>query len=200
MVIALLLALVQAQAPQLDGTIAPGEWDRAVHVTGTEGMEIFLQRTDSAVYLAVRGSGDGFPHLALVHGDTILLLHASAALGTAKYVRAGRSHGLRQPFTFRVRGRALDTATRRERDAFYQREGWVASTMHMGRPAETEFKVAAVLLPRGERLAVAYWSQQSGVLSWPASAHDAVMAERIVQGFLPDSASFIPDQWGVVEE
>jgi hypothetical protein len=45
MILPLLLTLVQSPAPTLDGTISPGEWDRAVHTTGSDGLEVFTLTT-----------------------------------------------------------------------------------------------------------------------------------------------------------
>jgi hypothetical protein len=194
----LLLAVLQAQHPTLDGTIAPGEWDRASRVTGSNNLEVFLLPADSALYLAVRGTGDGFPHVALIRGDAVLILHASAALGTAMYGGDGERKHLLQPFDFRVRGTSRTGRDQEERDAFYAQEGWVASTIRMGVPGETEFKIARSLVAPGDRIAVAYWSETAGVTHWPAALGDAVVLERMVQGHLPEESQFRPEEWGVV--
>ena len=193
-----LFAFLQTQTPTLDGTIAPGEWDRATRATGSNGLEVFLLPTDSALYLAVRGTGDGFPHIALIRGDAIFLLHASAALGTAMYGGDGEKKHLLQPFDFRVRGTALTGPDQAERDAFYAEEGWVASTIRMGVTGETEFKITRVLVAPGDRIAVVYWSAAAGVARWPAALGDAAVEERMVQGDLPEEAAFRPEEWGVV--
>lgn len=196
MLLPVVLALLQSGSPTLDGTIAPGEWDRATRATGSAGLEVFLAPTDSALFVAVRGPGDGFPHIALVNGDTVLLLHASAALGTARFVGAGNHKTREQEFVFRVRGVGLTGEDQAERDAFYAREGWVASTIRMGKAGETEFKISRSLIPASGPIAVAYWSAGSGVAQWPAGLEDAATLERTVQGFLPDHAEFRPAEWG----
>ena len=197
--IALLLALLQSPTPTLDGTIVPGEWDGATRATGSNGLEVFLLPTDSALFVAVRGAGDGFPHLALIKGDAVFLLHASAALGTAMYGGDGERKHLLQPFDFRVRGTALSGPDQAERDAFYAQEGWVASTIRMGVTGETEFKIARSLFDPGGRIAVAYWSEDAGVTRWPAALMDGVTLERMVQGNLAAEAEFRPEEWGRVQ-
>jgi hypothetical protein len=196
MILPFVLALLQSPEPILDGTISPAEWSQATRETGSNGLEVFLYPTDSVLYVAVRGRGDGFPHLALLSGDTVFILHASAALGTAKYAPAAGSRHLIQPFSFGVRGTALGGQAQAEREAFYAREGWVASTVRMGQAGETEFKIGPSRLQAGRRIAVAYWAEGSGVSVWPASLADATATERMVQGFLPDTAGFRPEDWG----
>jgi hypothetical protein len=199
MLVPLMVLALQSPAPVLDGTITPGEWDHATHVTGSTGLEVHTSVTDTATYVAVRGTGAGFPHIALMHGDTVLILHASAALGTARYAGAGDSMRLVQPFAYSVRRTGMDVEAQAERDAFYLREGWVATTARMGAPGETEFKIARSRGGPGQPIAVAYWSERSGVQHWPAALADAVVVERVVQGHLPEEAVFFVAEWGSIE-
>ncbi len=192
----ILLALLQTTSPVLDGTVAPGEWGRPSHVAGTSSLETWLMSTDSSVYVAVRGTGDGFPHLAIARGDTVLILHASAALGTAVYTGQGSRKRLIQPFTFAVRSPKMDPDTDAERERFFAREGWVASTILMGNRGESEFRIARWLLGSGARILVAYWSEQGGVQHWPQSiANDGAIREQTVKGFLADTLEFRPEAW-----
>lgn len=197
--ILLLMALLQSPPPVLDGTISQGEWNDAKRFSGSGGLEVFLATGDSAVYLAVRGPGDGFPHVTLARGDSVLILHASAALGTARYVGAGHTKRLDRPFTFALRRTDMDRAGQAERESFYSKEGWVASTVRMGVTGETEFKIARSLIGPDGRIAIAYWSASGGVERWPASLADDVTAQRMVQGFLEEEAEFLVADWAPVE-
>jgi hypothetical protein len=199
MIMLLVLAVVQSTAPTLDGTLSPGEWKDAARLTGSGSLEILVRPTDSVVYLAVRGPGDGFPHVAVVRGDTVRLLHASAALGTASFAGAGARKLAIATFAFAVRSPGMSGADLAQRDSFYLREGWVATTVRMGRPGETEFKISRSMLPPGSRIAVAYWSSESGVSHWPVALNDASAEDRIVQGFLPEVAEFHPAMWGTID-
>jgi hypothetical protein len=194
----LLLSLLQSPVPTLDGTIAPGEWDRATHATGTGQLEVWTLSTDSALYVAVRGAGDGFPHLGIARGDTVLILHASAALGTARFVGPGEVKRRVGEWEFRVRGGEESEGSGEARE-FYRQEGWVATTIRMGRAGETEFKISRRLLnafpASPASLAVAYWAEGQGVTHWPAGVNDDFALERMVQGFLPEEARFRPETW-----
>jgi hypothetical protein len=193
--ILLLITLLQSPPPILDGTISRGEWNDAKHFSGSGGLEVFLATGDSAVYLAVRGSGDGFPHVAVARGDSVFILHASAALGAARYVGAGDIKRLAQPFSFAMRRAEMDAAGQAERESFYSKERWVASTIRMGAAGETEFKIARSLIGPDGRIAIAYWSASGGVQRWPVRLTDAVAAQRMVQGFLEDQAEFLVTDW-----
>jgi hypothetical protein len=200
MLSSLLLCLLQIQTPTLDGTIAAGEWDHAIHLTGTANLDIYLldSAADSAVYMAVRGRGDGYPHIAVSRRDTVLILHASAALGTAEFAGSGTRKRLVQEFNFRVRSPSLTGEAITERESFYREDGWAASTIRMGQPGETEFMISRRLLGTASRIVVAYWSEADGVSHWPAEVDDASVELRMVQGFLPQEARFAVAQWAAI--
>jgi hypothetical protein len=193
--IALLLTL-QAAVPTLDGTIAPGEYDGATTLTGSAGLVVHIRPMDDAVYIAARGTPGGYPHLAISRGDTVLLLHASAALATARFAgaadRKNQVHGFT---TFAVRNAGTSATGIAAREQFYRREGWTATTVEMGQ-GMTEFKVARSLMPRGAPLVVAFWSEGGGVQRWPAAIDDDAVGVRMVQGWLPTSARFAVAEWG----
>jgi len=206
MLLPLLLYLLQHQAPTLDGSITPGEWDHAIHRYGSGQLEIWIadyaDSPDSALYVAVRGPGNGYPHIGITRGDTVLILHASAALGTARFVGQGELKQRVGEFNFRVRGTELDGAAAAERERFYREEGWVASTIRMGQTGEAEFKISRRLLTSSPAspasLAVAYWAESEGVSHWPVGVADAIAEERMVQGLLPEEARFRPGEWEAV--
>jgi hypothetical protein len=202
MLLPLLLSLLQHPVPTLDGSITPGEWDHAIHRYGSDQLEIWIadyaDSPDSALYVAVRGPGNGFPHIGISRGDTVLILHASAALGTAVFVGQGELKHRVGEFNFRVRGTELGDAAAAERERFYREEGWVASTIRMGQAGETEFKISNRLLSASPRIAVAYWAESEGVSHWPVRVADAIAEERMVQGFLPEEARFRPGEWEAV--
>lgn len=200
MLLPIILSLLQASTPVLDGTISPGEYDHATRVTGSNGLEVFLLRTDSALFIAVRGPGDGFPHVALTHGDTVLLLHASAALGTARFAGPGEEKRRIAEFAFGVRDPGMSEAARTARARFYASEGWVGSTIRMGTRGETELVIARRLVAPSAGVAVAYWSEESSIAQWPEALADGAVAERMVQGFLPEQARFRPSEWGRLPE
>jgi hypothetical protein len=189
------LHVPHAPAPTLDGTIAPGEWDHALRVLGTGGLEILLQRARDVLHVAVRGPGDGFPHVAVYHADSVRILHASAALGTGVYTRNEDAWRRVRGFEWAVRETGFSTAAEAARQTFLRGEGWLAATMLMGKPGETEFQIQWDRLGTPPRLAVAWWSEAGGVQYWPAGLADAVSVERVVQGFLPEVARFQVTAW-----
>src|SRR5690242_5877828 len=73
--------------PAIDGVISPGEWNDAgdFHLAG--GGELRIKRDAKYLYLALSGVANGFAQIYLAYGDTIRVLHASAALGEIRYHR-----------------------------------------------------------------------------------------------------------------
>jgi hypothetical protein len=195
-VVALLFTL-QAAVPTLDGAIGPGEYDGGTSFTGSGGLVVRIRTTDDAVYIAASGAAGGYPHVAISRGDTVLLLHASAALATARFAgptdMKAQVHGFT---TFSVRNAGTSAAGDAAREAFYRREGWTATTVEMGTPGVTEFKVAQSLLPGGTPSVVAFWSESGGVQRWPAEVEDDAVAVRVVQGWLTTTARFAVVSWG----
>ena len=97
----LLLPVVQETAPEprpvlvplgrsieLDGRLAPEEWQGAARHELAAGGELFLQHDERYLYLALRSPKPGLMHAYLFVEEEIRVHHASAALGNP-FVRSG---------------------------------------------------------------------------------------------------------------
>jgi hypothetical protein len=180
----------------LDGTISSGEWAGAYVGQLTSGGEVRLMQDGTYLYLAVQRRGDLVVTVCLDQGDSVAVLHSSAAIGTAEYRRTPSAWSLSRRFTWELRDSTMSAAAQQEREAFLQREGWVATNAYVGVRTDTEFKIA---MPSGRlRLAVVPMSVGSGyqeIAWWPSWLADACRSESVLTGYLPGQAQFAPGSW-----
>jgi len=73
--------------------------------------------------------------------DEIVILHASAALGTAIYKKGANDWQKIQGFTWHCRDTGNSDAAQVERSAFLQQEHWLTANSRMGSPEELEYQI-----------------------------------------------------------
>ena len=137
--------------------------------------------------------------VCLDRGDSVAVLHSSAALGTAVYRRAQYGWDLTRTFTWELRDSTMSAAAQQEREAFLQREGWVATIAYLGANTDTEFKIA---MPSGRvRLAVIPMSVGQAYREtawWPGRIADGCRSIALLSGDAPGQLQFAPDNWMTV--
>ncbi len=197
------LAVPVGPAIDLDGRIGAEEWQGALRQPLGVGGELFLRSDEHHLYLGLRGTEDGWSHVYLEDGEELVVRHASAALGSARYARDDL--GLWQPLqAFPERGEwalrdpGLTPERRAERQAFLAREGWVASNNTMGK-RECELVLARKGLGRRPRLAVVFVSDPAKPLAWPATLADACVQPALLAGTTPADLVFRPESWRRLE-
>lgn len=187
-------------APRLDGVVTPGEYVGARRAELVGGGEVLVRVREGTLDIAVVGAGRGLASLCLGDEKRVSILHASAALGTARYeLGTGSTWELREGFAWRVRdsprtGSAPDS----ERRDFIAASGWLANSSHQGSPVR-EFKVA--LGAQHRYLGVTFLAIDSmQVAYWPAAMADDCRALPVVKGGPPQSAVFLPKAWHPIED
>lgn len=181
----------------IDGKADDAEWRDAVSQPLSNGGTLWLKHDDRFLYLAVRTAASVYPSVCVQRGDTIRIVHASAALGIGVYTRSGSAHALAAPFTFGMRNVGTDAAAIAERRAFLVANGWLASTVRMGNERDREMQIPiAFMQPGAARLGLGLMQMSTdGVLVWPVPLTDACGATKMVQGFLPERAEFNTALW-----
>ena len=186
-------------AATLDGTFAPAEWSGAYVGQLTGDGEVRLMHDGGYLYLGVRRRGDLVVTVCLDQGDSVSVLHSSAALGTAVYQRAEDLWNLVRRFTWELRDSTMSAAAQQEREAFLRREGWVATNAYTGSRTDTEFKIA---MPSGQvRLAVVPMSVSENyqeIAWWPGWLADGCRVPDLLSGHLPERLHFAPESWMTV--
>ncbi|MEW5915730.1 MAG: hypothetical protein AB1762_04970, partial [Gemmatimonadota bacterium] len=154
------------------------------------------------LYVAVESSRSGFVSLCLVDGDSVRILHASAALGSVRYGRSGATWSSPDTaFVYGMRNTDTTDSARHERQSYLAQHGWVATTVRMGRGFQHEMQIALEHLGRAPRIAVAFFVIGTGdawsIQRWPddLSAQDGCNDANLVRGSVPRGLRFDPSAW-----
>jgi pimeloyl-ACP methyl ester carboxylesterase len=196
-----LMAVPAGQPIHIDGVLEDKEWSDA-GVWKLAGTGQLLMKHDSDfLYLGLRGPGSGWAHVYLAGGDRVVALHASAALGTAEYVLSGNE--VYQPvreFAWTVRDTSQSVAARLARTEFLEANGWVASTVWMGAPAELEFILARDYFEGGTpTVAVVFATGQGAYHYWPETLAGDALAEDLIEGNTPADLWFRTEGWATLD-
>lgn len=183
----------------LDGVLGEAEWRAARAEPLTGGGTLFLMHDEAHLYVGLRGLAQGWSHVYLPDGGAVRVLHASAALGAARYGADGTERWQPEhPFSWSLRDTSLSAAAVAERAAFLDANGWVATTAYMGRPNEIEFKVSRSALEAG-RLAVVFASDAASPQFWPSTLGDDTLKEELIFGKTPEGLAFRVAEWAPFE-
>jgi hypothetical protein len=159
------------------------------------GGQLYLRRTGNTLEIAIRTSPLLVASLCLATADRVSVLHASAALGSVTYTRTGSSFHTEQVFEWRMRESDMSSATQQKRFEYFTANGWVASTMQMGRPGHLELRVAIDRhQPEDLYIAFGVMNQAGHVAGWPQTA-GACAHEQLVAGTAPRTLDFAPERW-----
>jgi hypothetical protein len=189
----------KGNAPKIDGVLSEGEWKDAKRVALAPEGEGWLMRDDKMLYVAVRTGRNCIPSLALLKDGKIVIIHASASLGTAVYERSGDVWAASRTFKWRCRnGRTTGPGC----DEFLADEGWFGTTCEMGKRGEAEFRIARRLLTDGETrfaLVVCRLMPMPMIACvWPATVNDGSTEQDLLFGRCP-KLTFEPDTWARLE-
>ncbi|MBL6980339.1 MAG: SUMF1/EgtB/PvdO family nonheme iron enzyme, partial [Anaerolineales bacterium] len=123
-----------ANPPIIDGTLSPLEWDDAAIETLSDGSELYLMQNEGYLYLGIRSKSLELivGNIFVDHGDEVVVLHSSAALGTAIYTKDDDTWDRTREFDWCCRSTSDSTSALTEREEFLQDEGWVANNSFMG--------------------------------------------------------------------
>jgi hypothetical protein len=182
----------------IDGRIHGAEWARAEVRTLADGSVLRLQHDGRHLFVGISAARSGFPSLCLALGDSVRVLHASAALGSVSYGMAGESWTTRDTaFSYGMRNPDTTAAARAERAAYLSRHGWVSTTFGMSRGMQHEMQIALGL--PAVRAALGYFVPQPSTWSieaWPSPGEPMGCAQPdLVRGQVPPRLQFRPAEW-----
>lgn len=188
-----------APLPVIDGRVSQNEWKGSRHYAMAGGGEVYLLHRSDALYVAVVGPEPGFPTLCVGNDVSIEVLHASAALGSVRYVRQG-DHWVSEArqFAYFLRQDAQgNQASPEARAAFFGSNGWV-STSSRSHERVREFRLRA--RPGRVSIAIAFLAIPSmRTYHWPSGADDGCLDPRLLQGHVPAGLDFRPSGWMRIE-
>ena len=188
-------ALQAPSVPVIDGKVDDAEWAGATTAALAGGGTVRILPRGEFVYVAVHGPRAGLASLCAAKGGVVRILHASAAVGEARYERGVSTWKQTSAFDFKLRDapRAGRSPTSPEYADYLRAAGWVANSSAAGSP-DREFQVRADAI---DALGVTFLatSEPMSLSYWPATIADDCTSTPIAQGYLPASASFDPSTW-----
>lgn len=188
-------------APQIDGTLAAGEWDDALSIPLSDAASLFLKHAGGYLYLGIQATSMGVGSPLIVRGGEILVLHASAALGTAIYVRKDDAWTLRQDFEWKCRSTGFSAPAKNERARFLQQNGWLGTIGYLGDPNQFEYEIAW----EDESLTLLFlfadFTDTIHLLSWPIPPADAAPYETVITASpTPPQMQFDTESWAILQK
>jgi hypothetical protein len=184
--------------PILDGTLTPDEWVDALSISLNPDSTLFLKHAGGFLYLAVQATTMGVPSPLIIRDREVVVLHASAALGTGIYAQEDESWVLRQPFIWQCRSRSFSEAASAERSQFLETEGWLGTIGHMGTPTMFEYQIRLEDEPLRLLFLFMEVTTPLQLLSWPLPAESAAAYLEVITGPIPETAEFDPDSWSIL--
>ena len=184
--------ILPGRAPEIDGRILDDEWSDALEVKVTDSCSLRLKHDKSAVYLSyAKFPQEGFACLFVKCGDDVKLLHASAQLGSAMYVKKDASWN----------PKSKDYVWRKA-DAMWKEEGWKATVMApAGQEFAVSFKTLGIEGDSEATLGFGYVYFEKGspkTISWP-DTKDACGDSKLLSGWNPAGLKFDFSKWAVIK-
>jgi hypothetical protein len=190
-------------APVIDGRIDSTEWRGSAVEQLANGLTVRLRHDGQHLFIGVSSTEEGFPSVCAVKGDTIRILHASAALGAIVYGRNGAEWSSRDTaFVYGMRNVALNEQAAGERREYLAEHRWVASTFRMGQGRAHEIQMSLALLDRSPRIAIGYYRNQGAQVAWPeslVSAGEGCAELELLRGYATAHPQFRPEAYVELE-
>ncbi len=191
----------QAPEPIIpDGRFTESAWERA-EVVGNDAIELSIVRGPDWLGFGLRTNPLFVATLCVEQGDEVHVLHASAAVGRARYRHDDGMWRLLESFEWALRGTNDDPVEPDARSAYLAREGWVAHTVQTGRPGHTEFLLDTRRFDEPVRVSVSLMmaAEPHPVDGWPVEAGQGCAAHDTVAGPPLGEIVFATDRWIRVE-
>ena len=181
-----------------DGTLGDAEWRDAWRQSLASGATLRMGYNDQGMAIGIESEGLGVLSIFLEVDGKILVVHASAQLGTAVYERAENSWNPTTHFAYEPPS-----------PDFWKREGWRCSVVQPGGAGDMECLISWRRLGLGEsaddggkdtvRIRVTHASFADGdVPAWPPKADDDTTNRALLMGQTPERLAFDSRQWGHV--
>ena len=193
------LVVPRSDAPRLDGILGEADWGAGAQVALDAGGHARYLHDGARLYVAVQGPVAGWSHVYLASGDTVRVLHASAALGSVRYVRsADGTWQTDEAFAYELRDTSLSPAAEEGRARYLAEHGWVASLSGMGEPGAQEYAIDLARLGPEPRIAIVQAGDAAAPTGWPVLT-DGTRDPVLVRGDAPTPLSFDLDAWATLE-
>jgi hypothetical protein len=177
--------------PVVDGKVDDAAWSAAHSVSLGDGARVRMLHDGRYLFLAFEEAGAtgwGFGVLYVAREKEILVLHASAQIGSAVY--RPNDAGTWSPEASRYAWKPAQQ--------LLKEEGWYANVATEGGADAREFAVRLDLV-RNAPVALAYVRQEGEngrvVRTLPIGLRDGAADMRLIEGHNPDGLAFDPAKW-----
>lgn len=189
--VAHVVSVPSSQPAVIDGVLGEDEWADAVVFEMSDGAALRVMYSGETLYVAVAGADIGAVNVVMGTGETILILHSSAALGSALYEPGPAGWDLTYGFSWCCRDRNDETA----RPNLLAEEGWQANIGFTGDPGVVEYQIT---IPwRGSSIAVSSIRDDDDKGFWPLEL--SANARQQLLGAPPDTRSYETGDWYTIE-
>lgn len=184
----LLELLVPASAPPvIDGILDEGEWADAAGELMSDGATVRWMHAEETLHVAVEGTEIGAVNVLIATEDQVLILHSSAALGSALYAANAATWELVHGFSWCCRNTADESGP----SQLFADEDWKANIGFAGDPGVVEYAIA---LPwQGAAVAVSSIRDENDMGFWPAVLSEEAREQLL--GVPPPERDFSIDEW-----
>jgi hypothetical protein len=180
---------------RIDGVISEGEWDSAKEYELSGGGKVKLKQQQSILYVAIQANKKAWTHIYLSSGDTLAVLHASAALGRATYVKNGDRWHPVQSFEWALREKEYNDDLAAKQVLHYRQFGWVANNNNMNDDRVFEFQLDLSRWTKPLSFACVAIEVPMVPHYFPAGLKDDTILPKLLQGYTPDSLQFSMKEW-----
>ena len=179
----------------IDGQLTPAEKAVATLLKMSRGGAVYARLSGDILYAAIESPVGGFGNVCIGSDRKVRLLHASAALGDVEFERSGSSWVRMTSFNWVLRDSSrVPAPTAEDRKAHFESRGWLANA----RNAPTLVREFLVRVQPDERYVAFSFVETAGRNEGsmaPAALNDGCADARVMQGALPETASFRPSDW-----
>lgn len=195
-----IVAIAVSAQPKLDGQVTPGEWTNAEAHDLKGCGKVWLLKNKNELYVALTGETNGWAHVYMISHDTVRVLHASAALGDAAYVKRGDTWQPVKSFAYELRDRIHNDVTIGKQNSYYKSNGWVANNNNSGDGKTLEFRIDLARLGTGPSpMAFIFLSDLKHPHHFPLGLTDDTVFEELTRGETPARLKFVKETWFSIE-
>lgn len=185
------------QMEQLDGAITTDEWENARIIEDGQN-KIRVVEKGNLLWIRLKTESLYVANLCLCNTPReVTVLHASAALDAITYRSGDEGWTSTETFVWEMRETGMNETTRQKRQAYFEKNGWIANTGGMGNPGETEFIIDRLKFDGQLLMGVGLMTaaDPENIVPLPKDSASDCAAFSLVSGNLEAFYEFKPEGW-----
>jgi hypothetical protein len=184
-----------------DGVIDKKEWEGSIEYSLTDGGRVLYKRVENVLYIAMISKAKSWGHVYISNGESIKILHASAALGSILYKSSnGAWVNTDTVFKWEFRDRVFNDESSAKMNEYYKKNGWVANNINIGDGKTIEFRIDLMTMSKKIEHIAFVMADYDVKLQWhPSTLNDDTVFPKLVQGYASANMNFKPDTWRKIE-